>query len=94
MINPASFAGLLLAGSTHGRHLADYLNDLAAADGLVALRERTVTPEEVGRPLAHIATGLGVRFYRGEQCFGFWEVEASHLEAGDVIIEIVPRANA
>lgn len=29
VINPASFAGLLLAGSTSGPHLADYLMDLA-----------------------------------------------------------------
>src|SRR3546814_17400095 len=29
VINPVSFAGLPLAGSTHGEHLADYLADLA-----------------------------------------------------------------
>ena len=61
VINPASFAGLLLAGSTHGPHIADYLADLAAADGRVKLSERPVTPAEIGQPLAGIATGLGVR---------------------------------
>ena len=35
VINPASFAGLLLAGSTHGEHLADYIADLAAHVGVV-----------------------------------------------------------
>ena len=39
VINPASFAGLLLAGSTHGMHLADYMADPAATDGRVLLRE-------------------------------------------------------
>jgi len=91
VINPASFAGLLLAGSTHGPHIADYMADLAAADGQVALHERPVAADEVGRPLAQIGTGLGVRIYRGDRSFGFWEIEAGRLEAGDSILEVVPR---
>lgn len=92
VINPASFAGLLLAGSTHGAHIADYMADLAASGGRVALHERCVTTEEVGKPLTAIATGLGHRIYRGEQTFGFWEPEAARLEAGDMIVEVVPRS--
>lgn len=94
VINPASFAGLLLAGSTHGSHVAEYMTDLAASGGAVALRERAVAPEEVGRPLADIVTGLGHRIYRGEKSFGFWEVEAGKLLAGDIIVEVVPRIEA
>jgi len=91
VINPASFAGLLLAGSTHGPHISDYMTDLAAADGRVALQERVVTPGEVGKPLAAIGTGLGLRIYRGEKMFGFWEIEAGQLQPGDMIVEVVPR---
>lgn len=91
VINPASFAGLLLAGSTHGAHLAEYMADLAASGGRVALHERPVTDEEVGIPLSRISTGLGHRIYRGDQVFGFWEPEARHLERGDMIVEVVPR---
>lgn len=91
VINPASFAGLLLAGSTDGQHIADYLVDLAAADGRVALRERPVAADEVGHPLADIVTGLGVRIYRGEDCYGFWEIPAGHLQQGDLIVEIVAQ---
>ncbi len=91
VINPASFAGLLLAGSTHGRHIADYMADLAASDGDVALRERVASVEEVGHPLAAITSGLGVRLYRGERAYGFWDSEARRIEPGDLIIEIVPR---
>lgn len=92
VINPASFAGLLLAGSTQGAHIADYMADLAAAGGDVALRERPVTADEIGKPLAQIGTGLGHRIYRGERSFGFWEVEAGKLESGDMIVEVIPRA--
>jgi voltage-gated potassium channel len=91
VINPASFAGLLLAGSTHGPHIADYMADLANADGRVTLRERVVTGDEVGKPLAAITTGLGLRIYRGSDCHGFWEIEAGALQTGDLIVEVVPR---
>lgn len=90
VINPASFAGLLLAGSTSGPHLAEYMMDLAGLHGAVSLRERGVAPDEIGKPLAAIATGAGLRLYRGGQRFGFWQPEARALQAGDTIIEVVP----
>jgi len=93
VINPASFAGLLMAGAAHGPHTADYLTDLAAVDGRVSLNERPAKPDEIGKPLATIRTGLGVRIYRGEECFGFWQQGARHIEAGDLIVEIVPDEN-
>ena len=91
VINPASFAGLLLAGSTHGRHLADYMADLASTGGPVALHERRVKAEEVGQPLAEIKTGVGLRIYRGERVFGFCDAESGRLESGDLIVEVVAR---
>ncbi len=93
VINPASFAGLLLAGSVQGQHIANYLADLASVDGRVRLVQRTVAPSEVGRGLRDIATGLGVRIYRGSTPYGFWDKEAARLEPGDVIVEIVPGAD-
>lgn len=99
VINPVSFAGLLLAGSTSGKHIADYMADLAASGGRVKLHERPVLPQEIGQPLSAIGTGLGVRIYRGDHPIGFWEEGARALQTGDCIIEIVeetgatPRAN-
>jgi len=89
VINPVSFAGLLLAGSTSGRHIADYMADLAASGGRVKLNERFVLPEEIGKPLSAIATGLGVRIYRGDRPIGSGEEAAQQLQTGDMIIEIV-----
>jgi voltage-gated potassium channel len=90
VINPVSFAGLLLAGSTHGTHIADYIADLASSSGRVQLQERAVRAEECGKPLSAIAQGLGVRVYRDGRPIGFWEPEAASLCAGDMIIEILP----
>lgn len=89
VINPASFAGLLLAGSSQGLHIADYLADLASTDGRVKLSEREVHPAEIGRPLSAITTGLGVRLYRHGKPYAFDEPEASSLQMGDCVVEIV-----
>ncbi|MCA1748800.1 MAG: TrkA family potassium uptake protein [Parasphingopyxis sp.] len=89
VINPVSFAGLLLAGSCHGPHISDYMADLASATGRVALRERMATHLEEGLPLGAIQTGLGVRIYRNGKPYGFWEEEAKLIHEGDLIVEIV-----
>jgi voltage-gated potassium channel len=89
VVNPVSFAGLLLAGSCHGAHLSDYLMDLASIRGRVQLTERPVREEEIGKPLSGIATGLGVRIFRAGQPYSFAEPETQALLVGDTILEIV-----
>jgi voltage-gated potassium channel len=90
VINPVSFAGLLLAGSTSGAHISDYIADLASSSGRVQLAERVITDEECGKPLSALARGLGVRVYRNGKPYGFWEPEARALQPGDCIVEILP----
>lgn len=90
VINPVSFAGLLLAGSSEGPHIADYIADLATTHGRVQLAERRVEPQECGKPLSAIAKGIGVRLYRNDLPYGFWEPEAQSLMPGDTIVEILP----
>lgn len=89
VINPISFAGLLLAGACKGSHLTDYLVDLASIRGRVALNERPVAPMEAGKPLSAITTGLGLRIYRDGHPYSFAEAEAGALLPGDTIVEIV-----
>ena len=89
VINPVSFAGLLLASSCKSQHVAEYMMDLASIEGPIALAERPVKPEEIGRPLAMIPTGIGLRIYRGGEPFGFFTDEAKALQAGDMIVEVV-----
>lgn len=90
VVNPVSFAGLLLASSCAGSHLTDYLMDLASVHGRVSLSERPVLAEEVGKPLSAITTGLGVRIFRDGKVFGFNEPETHALRAGDTVLEIIP----
>ncbi|MED5544585.1 MAG: potassium channel family protein [Pseudomonadota bacterium] len=88
VINPVRFTGLLLAGSAEGKHISEYLSDLASVTGRVQLVERPVTKDEIGRPLAEITTGKGLRIYRGTRAIGFWQDEAHTLEPGDIVVEI------
>ncbi len=94
VINPVSFAGLLLAGSCEGPKVSDYLNDLASANGRVKLIQRAVQEAEVGLAMNDVVKdGLGVRIHRNNEVFGFWETETKKLEAGDIIVEIIPGNN-
>lgn len=88
VINPVSMGGHLLARASEGRHVVEYIADLASADGLVVLREREITPAEVGTPLENLKTGKGLRLCRAGKIHGYWEAEAKALQAGDVVVEI------
>jgi voltage-gated potassium channel len=90
VINPVSFAGLLLAGSTEGATLSDYMADLASASGHVRLHEREIEAFEVGKSLKEAAVGVGLRIMRSGKSIGWWERGASKLKAGDKIIEVIP----
>ena len=89
IINPVILGGHLLARASTHRGAVDYIRDLAAADGSVALSERAATDRDVGKPLSAVGTGLGVRLTRQGRSIGFWQPGAQAIEPGDVIIEIV-----
>lgn len=89
VINPVSFTGLLLATSSRGEHVADYLHDLVTTEGHVVLREREAKPEEVGKPLQRVCDGQAVRLYRGGLVHAPWD-PTTRIQAGDMILEVVP----
>lgn len=95
VINPVRFTGLLLAGSASGTYIADYLADLASVSGRVQLVQRVVSEAECGSSLSDLKSGgRGLRVYRNGRAIGFWEDECQTLQAGDVIVEIVPTAGS
>ena len=92
VINPVSFAGLLLASSLHGPERADYLADLASTEGQVMLRERLITATEAGRAVASISTGQVVRLIRGGKTHAAGDMSFGPVQAGDRILEIIDSA--
>ena len=93
VVNPLDFAGLLLAASNSGQHIADYLADLASVGGKVRLIEREVRREEIGKALNYSLESLGLRIIRGGTPYGFWRPQAQILEAGDIIMEVCPTVS-
>jgi voltage-gated potassium channel len=89
VINPVSFAGLLLASSLEGPERADYLADLVTTEGQVMLRERIVDPAEVGKSPEELCTGLAVRIIRAGRPHGPADPAFRTLHAGDRILEII-----
>lgn len=94
IINSVSLGGQLLAGSTAGACVADYVSDLVTRGGRVELRERVVRDEECGRDPVTMRDRRIVRIVRGGMAIGFWEEAAQRLEPGDRLIEIVPAGSA
>jgi voltage-gated potassium channel len=90
VVNPFDFAGLLLATSHTGQHIADYLADLASREGKVQLVEREVEPHEIGRALKDLDGAVALRVIREGKPYGFWRTQAERLRAGDVIMEVKP----
>jgi voltage-gated potassium channel len=93
VVNPMDFAGLLLATTHAGQHIADYLADLATMKGRVRLVEREVGPDEVGKALKDLTQGLGLRIIRDGKPYGFWRPQVEKLEPGDIIMEIQPTVS-
>ena len=92
VINPVSFAGLLLASSLEGPYRAEYLADLATSEGRVELRERVVEAHEVGRSLPEICTGQAVRLIRDGKAHAPSDPSFQRLAPGDRILEIIDSA--
>jgi voltage-gated potassium channel len=90
VVNPLDFAGLLLATTHAGHHIADYLADLATKSGRVRLIEREVRSDEIGTSLKDMVEGLGLRIIRDGTPYGFWRPQVQKLEPGDIIMAIVP----
>jgi voltage-gated potassium channel len=90
VVNPLNFAGLLLATTHSGQHIADYLADLASMKGRVRLIEREARPEEIGRSLKEVSKGLGLRIIRDGTAYGFWRPQVEKLQPGDIVMEILP----
>ncbi len=89
-VMPSQAGGYLLAEAVGNNYLTDYVLDLLTSDGRVALVERVAAPEDIGKSMRNVGSGLVVRLYRGGEPIGFWETDKNIIERDDLLLVIEP----
>ncbi len=89
VLNSVRLGGQLLARAVNNRNAVDFVTDLASASKRVVIRERPAAAADIGRPLAEIDTGLGVRLIRDGAIICSSDPEARRVAAGDCIVEVI-----
>ncbi len=89
-VMPSQAGGYLLAEAVGNNYLTDYVLDLLTSDGRVALVERVAAPEDIGKSMRNVSSGLVVRLYRGGEPIGFWETDKNIIERDDLLLVIEP----
>jgi len=92
IISPATFGGYILAAAVEQGHMVHYLDDLLTAQGKIALVERKVRPEEVGKLPADLKPDLLLRLYRKSTMFSYIDLDqAGRLQEGDILVLFTSR---
>ncbi len=95
IVSPATFGGYIMAAAVDQGHMVHYLDDLLTVRGNIALAERAVRPEEVGKTPADLKPDVLLRLYRGDRMLTLSELDlAGRLEAGDIMVLLTPSKDA
>ena len=87
IISPATFGGYIIAAAVDHGHMVQYLDDLLTIGGKVALVERAVRPDEIGKTPADLKPEIVLRLYRGPTMVSLLELDqAGRLQAGDILV--------
>ena len=89
VINPVTFGGHLLARAASHREAVEYLQDLVSAEGRVVIEERVAGPEDIGKTIGDLRTGMGVRLVRADQIVDAPKENRAMIAEGDRLVEIV-----
>ncbi len=94
IVSPATFGGYILAAAVDQGHMVHYLDDLLTVRGNIALAERKVRPDEIGKTPADLKPEVLLRLYRGNQMLTLSELDrVGHLEAGDIMVLLTGSQN-
>jgi voltage-gated potassium channel len=87
ILSPATFGGYILAAAVDQGHMVQYLDDLLTTRGNVALVERTVRPDEIGKAPADLHPDLLLRLYRKTTMYSYLNLnEAGPLQDRDIMV--------
>lgn len=86
IVSPPKVGGYLLAEAVERRLTVDYLYDLMTEAGDVKFVERPVAADEIGVKGRAVRDGLIMKIRRGAGEIGFWAVEETLRQGGDVLL--------
>ncbi|MGE0643192.1 MAG: TrkA family potassium uptake protein [Nitrospira sp.] len=87
ILSPATFGGYILAAAVDQGHMVQYLDDLLTIRGNVALMERAVRPDEIGKSPADLHPDLLLRLYRNTTMYSYQNLaQAGPLQQGDIMV--------
>ncbi len=87
ILSPATFGGYILAAAVDQGHMVQYLDDLLTTRGNVALVERTVRPDEIGKSPADLHPDLLLRLYRKKTIYSYMDLDqAGPLQDRDIMV--------
>jgi voltage-gated potassium channel len=87
ILSPATFGGYILAAAVDQGHMVQYLDDLLTTRGNVALVERTVRPDEIGKSPTDLHPDLLLRLYRKKTMYPYLNLDqAGPLQDGDIMV--------
>jgi len=87
ILSPATFGGYILAAAVDQGHMVQYLDDLLTTGGNVALVERKVRPDEIGKSPAELHPELLLRLYRKTTMYPYLNLnEAGPLQQDDIMV--------
>ena len=88
IISRASAGGNLMAAATRHAHLVDTMQDILSVGGALQLKERPVSPGEVGKHPSELKGVAVLRVYRDGRHYNMSELPT--LEADDTIVFVAP----
>lgn len=94
ILSPATFGGYILAAAVDQGHMVQYLDDLLTTRGQIALVERTVRPDEIGKSPPDLHPDLLLRLYRNKTMYSYSHLgEAGPLQRGDIMVLFTSSPN-
>jgi voltage-gated potassium channel len=90
VVSPPRIGGYLLADAVGTRHAAPFLCDLMSAGGQMVLSERPAGPEDIGKTMAEVTSGVVVQVHSGGRDIPFTERHRHVIQSGDTLLLINP----
>jgi voltage-gated potassium channel len=82
--------GYLLADAVETQHATPFLCDLMSTGGHMVMSERVAGPDDIGKTMAQITSGVVVHVHSGDREIRFFEREKYTIQPGDKLLMISP----